>query len=156
MGLLRDETQRYGIVLVDADKGKSAWVAVTFGRTATDADVLLDSNGIPVFKRDLAKSAYFFSGANSAAMGRVAINSPNGLGWMFQYDTGLTTLRPARHLTPTYIGIDPLRLSTGGIDPTTAESGPAYLALGTERQDFRMTVSCLATGVTTTAPWRNP
>jgi prepilin-type N-terminal cleavage/methylation domain-containing protein len=156
VGLANVEAKRYGVVVVDATAGAPAWVAVTYGATATDSTVLMDGAGNPLFRRELARGAAFFSGSDATAMSRLDVSQPNGFGWMFQYDTGLTTLRPQRHLVPTYVGIDPAQITAGGIDPTQAEMGPAYLALGDQHGGLRMGISCQASGVTATVPWTKP
>lgn len=148
----RDEAKRYGLVLIDATASVPASVAITYGSDATVAHILLGTDGEPVFQRFLTRGAvYYVAPTDGDTPQRLAGET----GWMFQYDTGLTTVRAVSHLTPTFIGMPAVRITEGGLTLAASERRHAAFVLGDEQRNLRLGLSATANGVLSSTPWRD-
>ncbi|MBA3685090.1 MAG: type II secretion system protein [Planctomycetes bacterium] len=145
-----DELKRYGVVLVDAQSGAPAYVAVTYGSAATVANILLGSDGKPVFQRAFNRNVAFYSGPAGSAPPRLGTD----LGWMYHYDTGMTASGCARTLRPVCVGITAARVAASRLDPVTTVRITDQLAAGTLDGRLRLAIEVQPTGMMTTGAWR--
>ncbi len=145
----RDDSKRYGIVLIDADASHKARVAITYGDQASPATILITASGEPFFNRELPTGAVFHlrSGSNWVRLR----DSGNFTGWLFQYDTGQTTLQISNDRKPNFVGVEQSVALNSGLDPATCVFRHDGLGLGLDERP-RLFITCLATGQALTEP----
>lgn len=145
----REDSKRYGVVLIDADATHKARVAITYGDQVSPATILITASGDPFFSRELPAAAVFHvrSGPNWVRLR----DSGTYTGWMFRYETGQTALQISHDLKPNFVGVEQAVARDSGLDPATCEFRHDGLGLGLDDRP-RLFISCLATGQALTEP----
>ncbi|MBA3684596.1 MAG: type II secretion system protein [Planctomycetes bacterium] len=144
----RRDDWRYGVVLVDTTPGAAAYIAVTYGPTATEACILRRIDGAPVFSRTCNRNVAFYAGPAGTTPQRLG----GGIGWLYQWDTGFTASSSAATLGLVCVGVDAARLAAVELDPATVRIAD-QLAIGTIDGRIRLGIEVLPTGLAATGPW---
>ncbi|MBA3685462.1 MAG: hypothetical protein H0W72_09510 [Planctomycetes bacterium] len=139
------------MVIIDArDDGALAEVAVTYGPDASSASILCDGDGVAVFRQQLNRNVALYTCSSGGGPLRPAIGS---VGWMYQYDTGLTAAAAVATLRAACIGTAADRLITAGYAAGDVDVIAERAGLGTRDARLRLAIEVAPSGLLATQPW---
>lgn len=104
--------EHYGVVLYR--DGGQTWVAVTRSDGIPGvADIALDPDGAPRFRRALAGSIGIWRGSDHASS--EVLSEGEVLGWLYHHRTGYLSATADLNITPTFLGVTATELTAQGV-----------------------------------------